>query len=309
MLDEMPVRKKSSLSRRTRVHPASKGMRAARWGILLNLFLALAKGLAGFFGNSYALLADAVESTVDIFSSLVVWTALRIAARPPDEGHPYGHGKAEPLAAIFVSLALFAAALGIAVQSVHEIFSRHNAPAPYTLIVLVVVIFLKEVIFRYVVRIGRQTESTAVKSDAWHHRSDAITSAAAFVGILVAVVGGKGFEMADGIAAFFASGIIAFNAWRLFIPALREVMDTSPPLKMKNRIFRSAAKVSGVLGFHKCFVRKMGFEYYVDLQILVNAKISVRQGHTIAHRVKDAIRSADRRIADVHIHVEPYVAP
>ncbi len=288
-------------------HPTRRGAKAAAWGILINAALALTKGTAGILGHSHALLADAVESAIDIFSSVIVWIALRVSSRPPDEEHPYGHGKAEPLAAIFVSLVLFAAALGIAVESIREILTPQQTPAPYTLLVLVIVIAVKEILFRYVIKIGKETESTAVQIDAWHHRSDAITSAAAFVGILVALIGGKGFEMADDIAALLASGVIGLNAWRLFIPALHEVMDTSPPSRMKDQIFRSARKVSGVRGFHKCFVRKMGFEYYVDLQILVNGTISVTQGHAIAHRVKDAIRRADPRIADVHIHVEPIV--
>ena len=271
----------------------------------MNGLLALTKGVAGFLGNSYALIADAIESTADIMSSIIVYSGLRIAMKPRDLNHPYGHGKAEPLAAVVVSLSLMAAAITIVVQSIHEIITPHHAPEPFTLIVLVAVVLVKEGLFRYVLHVGEQSNSTAVKTDAFHHRSDALTSGAAFIGISIALLGGPGWESADDWAAMFASVIIAINAYRLFIPAINEVMDAAPHEAIESEIRRIALSVDGVLALDKCYVRKMGFDLYVDLHVIVQSDITVKQGHEIGHRVRDAICTTNPRVADVLIHIEP----
>ncbi len=288
-------------------HPASIGARTTIIGILVNALLAGIKFLAGILGNSYALVADAVESSTDVFSSLVVLSGLRIAKAPPDEDHPYGHGKAEPLAASVVAVALIVAAIGIAVNSVREIQVPHHAPAPFTLIVLVVVVITKETLFRYVFRTGQSLGSTVIKTDAWHHRSDALTSAAAFIGISIALIGGRGYEEADDWAALFASGVIAFNGIRLLRPALLEAMDTAPSREIVTQILDSAKEVEGVVGLDKCLVRKMGFDYYVDLHVIVNSAMSVKEAHKIGHDVKDRLRSQYPHIKDVLVHIEPDV--
>ena len=187
-----------------------------------------------------------------------------------DENHPYGHGKAEPLAAMAVSLVLFAAAAGVAIQSVREIRLPHHAPAPFTLVVLVVVIVIKETLFRYVFRVGDDVRSTAVKSDAWHHRADALTSIGAFIGISVALIGGQGYEAADDWAALFAAFVIALNAFSLLKPALEELTDAKPSPEFEAEVRRVAARHPEVVGTHKCHVRKMGFDYYVDLDVIVD---------------------------------------
>lgn len=292
-----------------RVHPAVQGMRSTLVGIGVNLALAVIKATAGVLGNSYALIADAVESTLDVVSSLIVWTGLRISARPPDANHPYGHGKAEPLAAVAVALALFGAAVGIAIESVREIRTPHHAPAAFTLVVLVLVILTKETLFRYVFQVGDATSSTAVKSDAWHHRSDAITSAAAFIGISVALIGGAGYESADDWAALFASWIIGFNAFNLLRPALAELTDAAPDPKLEDQVRTVAEGVDGVLGTHKCHVRKMGFDYYVDLDVIVAGTMTVSAAHAVAHEVQDAIRQANPLFSKVLIHIEPPKLP
>jgi len=284
---------------------AIKGMRTTLIAVVVNILLAATKGIAGVLGHSYALIADAVESTMDIISSLVVWSGLRIASVPPDETHPYGHGKAEPLAGIVVALALMGAAIGIAIQSIREIANPHYAPAPYTLIVLVGVIITKELLFRFVFKTGEDISSTALKTDAWHHRSDAITSAAAFIGILIALVGGKGYESADDWAALFASGIIAFNGYRLMRPAIAEVMDAAPPAEIETQVREIAVRVDGVEDLDKCFIRKMGLNYYVDIHVEVDADLTVRRGHEIAHKVKTVLRQSNLKILDVLVHIEP----
>ncbi len=280
-------------------------MRSTFVGIIVNTILAGTKAIAGILGNSYALIADAIESTMDVVSSLVVWGGLKISTLPPDAEHPYGHGKAEPLAAVVVSLALVVAAIAIAIQSVREIITPHHAPAPFTLVVLLVVVITKEALFRFVFNVGENLKSTAVKSDAWHHRSDAITSAAAFVGISIALIGGAGYESADDWAALFAAGIIIYNAYKIFRPAMDEVMDAAPSEENETSIRRVAQQVHGVVALEKCLVRKSGFVYYVDLHVTVDGTISVREGHDIAREVKRQICSSNKSVAEVLVHIEP----
>ena len=286
-------------------HGYSAGARLALIGVTVNFLLAVVKIAAGLLGNCYALIADGIESSLDIFGSLVIWFGLKVAAEPPDETHPYGHGKAEPLAAVAVSIAVIAAAIGLAVLSVREIVTPHHAPAPFTLIVLVAVILVKETLFRKVLHASEHLASTAVKTDAWHHRSDAITSAGAFIGISIALIGGKGWEPADDWAALFTCGLIGYNGWRLLLPALREAMDTAPAPEIAHSVRAAAAAVPGVADVEKCRVRKMGLEFYVDIHIGVNAESTVREGHRIAHEVKDAVRAANPAVADVLVHIEP----
>ncbi len=280
------------------------GTRVALFGMIVNFIFATAKILGGFFGNAYVLIADGIESSMDVASSFVIWGGLKVAARPPDATHPYGHGKAEPIAAIIVAVGVLAAAIGLAIQSVREIFLPHHAPAPYTLVILIVVIIVKETLFRYVNRIGRDVESTAVQTDAWHHRSDALTSAAAFIGISVALIGGKRWQSADDWAALFACAVIAANGIRLLRPAFYEIMDTAPR-KIVKSVCSVASLVPGVLEVEKCRARKMGLNFYVDLHVGVDGNMSVHEGHEIAHRVKRAIQQSDSRVADVLVHIEP----
>lgn len=281
------------------------GARLALVGIAVNFALAVIKIVAGVLGNCYVLIADGIESTLDIFGSFAIWFGLKVAAEPPDTEHPYGHGKAEPLASVAVALAVIAAAIGLAVQSVKEIVTPHHAPAPYTLLVLVVVVIIKETLFRKVSRAGQEIGSSAVKTDAWHHRSDAITSAGAFIGISIALIGGKGWEPADDWAALFTCGLIGFNGYRLLIPSLHEIMDTAPPPELEASVRVIAAGVPGVEDVEKCRIRKMGLEYYVDIHIGVKANLTVRAGHDIGHSVKDAIRTVKPEVADVLVHIEP----
>ena len=294
------------LTQRVPEQPIRRGLKTTLMGIVANATLAVAKGVAGYLGNSYALIADAIESASDVVSSGIVWLGLKVAARPPDEDHPYGHGKAEPLAALTVSLALLGAAATIAIQSVEEIVTPHHAPAPFTLVVLVLVVVTKETLFRLVFRVGREVDSTAVKTDAWHHRSDAITSATAFVGISVALLGGEGYESADDWAALAASCIITYNAARLLRTTLYELTDASPSEDLKRQVRDVAGTCPGVLALDKCFVRKMGLAYFVDLDVIVDGGIAVRDGHRIAHGVQEALRRSNPRISRVYVHIEPH---
>ena len=281
------------------------GARVALLGLVINVVLASVKIITGVVGHAYVLIADGIESALDVGGSIVIWGGLTVAAKPPDRTHPYGHGKAEPIAALVVAICVLAAAIGLAIESVREILTPHHGPAPFTLAILVVVIVIKEFLFRYVNRIGRDLESTAVQTDAWHHRSDALTSAAAFIGISVALIGGERWQSADDWAALFACAVIAANGVRLALPAFQEIMDTAPGGKIVRSILTVARSVPGVVEVEKCHARKMGLDYYVDLHVGVDGNISVHEGHEIAHRVKSAIQQSDSRIADVLVHIEP----
>ena len=271
----------------------------------VNVILAGGKLAAGIFGHSHALVADAVESFADIFSSMIVWRALVVAAQPADDDHPYGHGKAEPIATAVVGTVLLLAAAGIALQSVREIVSPHQAPAPFTLVVLLGVIGIKEALFRFVFREGVSVQSSAVRSDAWHHRSDAITSLAAAIGITVALIGGPHYASADDVAAIVAAGIIAWNGWRLLRPALDELMDAAPDPGVVKEIRDIALTISGVAEVEKCLVRKMGYHFFVDMHVEVAPDMTVQRAHDIAHEVKNTIRQQLPIVHDVLVHVEP----
>ena len=282
-----------------------EAMKASYFSIAGNALLAAAKAVTGIFGNSYALIADAIESTTDVFSSLLVLLGLRYANKPADENHPYGHGKAEPLITFMVVGFLIVSATVIAYESIENIRTPHEVPEPYTLIVLFVIIIIKEVSYRFVSKKGTETHSSALKADAWHHRSDAITSLMAFIGISVALFMGQGYENADDWAALFASGFILFNAYLILRPALGEVMDEHRYDEVELEIREVAQKIQGVIETEKCFIRKTGMTYHVDLHIAVDAQITVKEGHDIAHRVKDGILETLPQVADVLIHVEP----
>jgi cation diffusion facilitator family transporter len=280
-------------------------LRATFAGMAVNVVLSGTKLTAGLVGHSHALVADAVESFADIFSSLIVWRGLVVAAAPADEDHPYGHGKAEPIASAIVAAMLLGAALWIAITAFGEVMQPHHSPAPFTLIVLVVVVAVKEGLFRFVSREGSAVDSSAVKTDAWHHRSDAITSVAAGVGISVSLIGGKGFEAADDVAAIAAAGVIAWNGWHLLRPALNELMDTAPGHEVIDQIRQIAKETPGVASVEKCIVRKVGYHYFVDMHVEVDPQMTVLRSHEIAHAVKDKIRDTMPSVNDVLVHIEP----
>ena len=283
----------------------SISIRATWFSIIGNAVLALVKWIAGYFGNSYALIADAIESTTDIFSSILVLFGLKYAHRPPDKNHPYGHGRIEPLVTFLVVGFLVFSALFIAHDAWLNIQTPHELPKPYTLIVLGVIVVTKEVYYRFISKKSNETHSSSLKADAWHHRSDAITSFAAFVGIAVALIMGKGYESADDFAALLASVFILYNAYLIFRPALGEIMDEHLHDEMTVEIRKISLEVAGVVDTEKCFVRKAGMRYFIDLHLVVDGSITVREGHDIAHDLKNVIIHRMPHIADVLIHVEP----
>jgi len=282
-----------------------KAIKASYFSIIGNTLLALLKGVAGFFGNSYALIADAIESTTDIFSSILVLFGIKYSTRPADENHPYGHGRAEALITFIVVGFLITAATVIAYESIINIQTPHDLPKSWTLIVLGTIIVWKEISFRMVLRKSKETNSSALKADAWHHRSDAITSVAAFIGISIALFCGKGYESADDWAALLASGFIIYNSYLIFRPALGEIMDEHLYDDVVDDIRKASVKVKGILDTEKCFVRKAGMVYHIELHAIVAANITVKEGHRLAHELEDYLRKQITGVGRVLIHIEP----
>ena len=287
-----------------------RSLHATLLGLGVNVLLVAGKLAGGLAGHSHALVADAMESLGDIFSSLIVWRAVLVAAEPADREHPYGHGKAEAIAAAVVSTFLLLAALGIAIFSgrrlfTPQLFGLRAPPRAFTLFILIGVVLVKELVFRYVSHQASLAESGAVKADAWHHRSDAITSLAAAIGITVSLLGGPRFVYADDAAALFAAVIIGWNGWLILRPALDELMDAAPSAGLLAQIRATAAQIPGVQAVEKCRARKTGFQYFVDMHIEVDPQMTVQQGHDIAHRVKARVRQAMPSVNDVLVHVEP----
>jgi cation diffusion facilitator family transporter len=284
----------------------SQAARVPLVGVAVNAALAAVKILAGTFGNSYALIADGIESTSDIVTSLVVWGGLQVAARPADRKHPYGYGKAEALAGAIAAAAILAAAVMIAVQCIREIITPHHLPHWSTLVVLVVVVVTKEILARWVGERGDEFESSALQADAWHHRADALTSLAAFVGISIGLVGGPGYEPADDWAALVACVVIAASGGALLRRSVREMLDRAPPAEFEHRVRAVAGQVPGVLAIEKCKIRKSGLEYFVEIHVEVDGNSTVREGHDIARRVRSALTSSPYRIRDALVHIEPH---
>lgn len=283
----------------------STAIKTTYFSIAGNFLLAVIKGLAGFFGNSYALIADAIESTTDIFSSFLVYLGLRYAQKPADENHPYGHGRIEPLITFVVVGFLIVAATIIAYQAVQNMRTPHELPEVWTLYVLGAIILWKEASYRIVLKKSKETHSSSLKADAWHHRSDAITSVAAFIGISIALIMGEGWEAADDWAALFASGFILYNCYKIFRPALGEIMDEDTHGELEAEIREIAITVPGVRGTEKCLIRKVGLRYLVDLHAEVDGELTVKKGHKIAHDLKDTLMHKLPQLADLLIHIEP----
>jgi cation diffusion facilitator family transporter len=283
-----------------------RGVRLAQMGMVINAALAIAKLLAGILGHSYALVADAIESASDVLASLIVWGGLRLANRSATEEYPFGFARAEQVAAAVVGIMLIGAGIGISIEAIREIRTPHHAPAPFTLVVLVLVILIKEGLYRYVGRAGGDLGSRAIAADAWHHRSDAITSLAAFVGISIALIKGPGWEQADDWAALVASGILLFNGLTIIRPAVGDLMDRAPSPDLLDRVAAIAQAVPDVRLVEKVMIRKAGLGYFVDLHVQASPEMSLHDAHILSGKVKSAIREAEPRVLGALIHMEPY---
>lgn len=293
---------------------AQRGIRVAQVGVLVNAALAGVKLVAGLVGHSYALVADAIESSADVLSSLIVWGGLHVASQPADENHPFGHGKAEPLAGTAVGLMLLGGAAAVAIEAIDQIRTPHEAPAPWTLAVLVAVVFTKWMFSRRVHAVGADIGSTAVRADAGHHLSDAITSGAAFIGISVALAGERWWggptrwEGADDWAALLASFVIAYNGFAMLRPSLDELMDVAPGPEVVGPVRRAAETVPGVRAVEKLHVRKVGLGYRVIIHVQADPLMPLRDAHSLGGAVKAAIRQQLPSVQAVLVHMEPFEA-
>lgn len=280
-------------------------IRTTLFSILSGFCLAIIKGLSGYFGNSFALIADAIESMTDVVASFLVFLGIKYSLRPPDRNHPYGHGRVEPLMTFLVVGFLIISASVIAYEGINNIGNPHEMPKAWTLPILAGIIIWKEISFRFVMRRSRETNSSALMADAWNHRSDAITSVAAFAGICVALLLGAGYEAADDWAALFAAGLIIYNSYRILRPALGEIMDENVYDELIEKIRQVALCVEGISGTEKCFIRKSGIRFHVDLHAHVDGKLSVRSGHDLAHRLSARLKRDIPELGQILIHIEP----
>jgi len=287
-------------------HPVPQSQRLAQLGLVINAGLAVIKLVAGLLGNSYALVADAVESSTDMIGSLVVWSGLRIASKDPDELYPFGYGRAEALAAATVSAIMLGAATGIAIEAIAEIRTPHHAPAWWTLLVLAMVIVVKELLAKRVMAVSAVSGSVVVAADAWHHRADAISSGAAFIGITIALIGGPGWEPADDWAALVAAGVILINGGLLLRTALRDLMDRAPEPAVLATVADAALTTPGVLAIEKLKIRKSGTAFYVDIHVQADPALSLHDAHILSGMVKTAIRQRVPAAMGVLIHMEPF---
>ncbi|QHC85445.1 cobalt-zinc-cadmium resistance protein [Empedobacter brevis] len=290
----------------TGTEKAAMAEKTVYFSILGSLGLAIIKWLAGFFGNSFALIADAIESTTDIFSSVLVLLGIKYSKRPADDNHPYDHGRIEPLVTFIVVIFLVISATVIAHQSIINLRTPHELPEAWTLFVLGAIILWKEISYHVVNRRAKLLNSTSLKADAWHHRSDAITSVAAFIGISIALWFGKGYEYADDWAALFAAGFILYNCYHIFRPALGEIMDENLFEDMVSKVRELSLHVDGVMAIDKCYVRKIGMSFLIDIHAVVDPQLNVKQGHEIAHALKDYLILHMPEIANVFVHIEPF---
>lgn len=278
--------------------------RVALLGVAVNVVLAFVKLITGVLGNSFALVADAIESLGDIAGSFVVWGGLRYGAQPPDDEHPFGHGKAEALAGLAVSVLIIGAGIGIGIHALREIQRPHQPPQSFTLVVLLAVIVIKESLYRVARRASKASRSTAAHADAWHHRSDAITSLAALVGILIAIVGGDGWAVADEVAALFAGCVIVVNGFLISRNPWDELMDKSAP-EIEHACTAAVLSIDGFTGVERCNARKSGRAYRVVMHAEVDPQMSVAQAHALTGMAKAVVRARQPLVSSLLIHIEP----
>jgi cation diffusion facilitator family transporter len=283
-----------------------RGQGSALRGILLNGSLGGAKMAAGLLGHSYAMVADACESFSDVLGSCVTLYGLRLAAEPADVSHPSGHGRAETLASAITALALCGIGGLIFWHALDSIGEPRPAPSHWTLFILVPVIIAKEWMFHFLSGQGREIGSLALKAEAWHQRSDVVTSIAALFGIIVAWIGGPGWNHADSWAAMAASLWLMGTGLWLVGPALHELMEGSVDPALLDFISETSQRCPGILGIDKIWVRKLGMRLMVDMHVEVDPAISVQEGHRLSHEMKARLQAELPQVRDVMVHVEPF---
>jgi len=280
--------------------------RAAVLGLMVNLLLGILKLIGGIVGHSFALIADAVNSIGDVISTVVVLVALKVAQRPADAEHPYGHTRAEGIAASNVALLIIVSALFVGWEAIGRISGPRNIPALWTLLIAGANVLIKEGLYRYKIRVGRRTGSAAITANAWDHRSDAFCSLSVLVGLAAIRLGGPQYIWADEVASLVVAAAIVWSGVQLFRSSASDLMDVQADSDLVNEIRTAAMSVAGVKNVETLWVRKSGLEFFADIHIEVDQQLTVAEGHRIGHQVKDRLLAEFSSLRDVLVHLEPF---
>ena len=272
----------------------------------VNLLLMVMKFSGGFLGNSQALIADGVESMIDLLVSAIFMIGLSYSLKPPDSGHPFGHGRTEALTSCLASLIIFAAGVIVAYFSVIQIFSENNPPEFFTLPLLAVVIILKFFLYHRIRKLRSYKNSLTLSSEGRHNMLDAITSFVAFFGISLSIGGGAFWAKADEVAALLTCLFIWYNAAWILKKAVYELLDGSLPDELIDPMRETAALTEGVLEVEKCLLRQSGVHLFLEIHLKVDPDLTVEKGHQIAHIVKDSLLHNHIRLVEVVVHIEPF---
>lgn len=273
-------------------------------GLVTNIALAIFKLLAGIFGFSYAMIADAIHSMSDCLATGTVYVGLRIGERPPDESHPYGHANAESIAAFLVALIILATGVFVGVSAVNLIAQRHlETPATIALAAAAISIVIKEGMFHYTLKVGKRNNSPAVITNAWHHRSDAYSSVASLAGILGARLA---FQYLDPIAGLVVSAFIVKMSFPLLRSNIGILMDERPEPAVLNSVKATVLKVGGVKAIDSIRVHRRGSTFTIDVEVAVDSNLTVEQGHQVASKLKNNLQNKIKHVQDVMVHVNPY---
>jgi cation diffusion facilitator family transporter len=297
---------KNLLSREKAQH-VSRVRRISWIGLAINLFLAVLKFTVGFLGNSQAVIADAVHSLSDMGTDLAVIFGVKYWSAPADEDHPYGHWRIETIVTAVIGISLVLVALGIGYNSLSTMREVQVVqPGWIALVGVVVSIVLKEGLYHVTLDVGKQTKSSAVTANAWHHRTDAISSIPALIAVAAAALH-PGLAFLDRVGALIVSLIILKVSWEILRPVFSELTEHGAPRKDREKIKSIAMEIKGVQQVHAVRTRKMGTGVFVDLHVLVDGDMSVRKGHRISHEVKRELMEKGPEILDAVVHLEPFV--
>jgi cation diffusion facilitator family transporter len=282
----------------------------AAWvGLVINLGLGLTKLIGGILGDSFALISDSINSLGDVFGTVVVLVAVRIAQQPADQEHPYGHTRAEAIAASTVAVLIIMSALGIGWEAIQRMSLVHTLPETWTLWIAGGNVVIKEWLYRYKRRVAKRTGSRAMLANAWDHRSDAFCALAVLIGLAVVRWGNGSYMWADELAALVVVAAILFSSFRLYRDSASELMDVQADEGLVEQVRTMASTIPGVRGVEKLWVRKSGLEYFVDIHIEVDPDLTVAEGHRIGHIVKARLTGCFASIRDVLVHLEPFGEP
>jgi cation diffusion facilitator family transporter len=279
--------------------------RVTLWGLAVNIMLSALKFTVGIMGGSQAIVADAIHSLSDTTTDLAVLFGVRFWTAPADDHHPYGHWRIETIITTCIGISLATVAIGISYNAITTLHTRGStSPHLIALIGAIASIISKEILYRWTLKVGRATRSPAVIANAWHHRTDALSSIPAALAVLLARIS-PDWAFADHIGAIVVSGFVLHAAWGITRRATADLLDKAAPPSVKQEIEAVALRISGVETVHKIRTRAMGPGIYLDLHVLVNGDLTVREGHDISETVRQALLKDGPAILDVVVHLEP----